>query len=246
MVKSHERVDDLQLKGLQIIQNPDWFCFGIDAVLLADFVQANKRAKIMDLCTGNGIVPLLLHGKNKGAKIYGLEIQAEIAEMAQRSVSMNGLDEVISIQVGDASRVREMEKPHSFDVVTMNPPYKPVGGGMVNPTDHKAIARHEITAGLESLIESAAYLLNSQGRFYMVHRPQRLVEIISLMKKHGIEPKRIRLIYPKEGRRPNIVLIKGIRGGKADLIMDPAFFVYDENGEYRPEVHKAYEDIWKK
>lgn len=246
MVKSHERVDDLQLKGLQIIQNPDWFCFGIDAVLLADFAEAHKRAKVMDLCTGNGIIPLLLYGKNKGAWIHGLEIQSEIAEMAQRSIRLNKLEEVISIRVGDASRVQQNEKAHSYDVVTMNPPYKPIGGGIVNPTDHKAIARHEITAGLETLIESAAYLLNSQGRFYMVHRPQRLVEIITLMKKHGIEPKRIRLVYPKQGKRPNIVLIKGILGGRPDLILDPPFFVYDEEGEYTPEIHRAYEDIWKK
>lgn len=246
MIKTQERVDDLQLKELKIIQNPDWFCFGIDAVLLADFAEAGKRAKVMDLCTGNGIIPLLLYGKNKGGRISGLEIQSEIAEMAARSVRLNGLQDVISIQHGDASLVKERERAHSYDVVTMNPPYKPLGHGMVNPKDHKAIARHEITADLEALIESAAYLLNSQGRFYMVHRPQRLMDILALMRKYQIEPKRIRLVYPKKGKQPNIVLVKGILGGKPDLILDPAFFVYDENGEYTPEVHRIYGDIWKK
>lgn len=246
MVKSHERVDDLQLKELKIIQNPDWFCFGIDAVLLADFAEAGARAKVMDLCTGNGIVPLLLYGKNKGKKLVGLEIQPEIAEMAERSVRLNGLEDKISIKTGDAAQIREWENAHSYDVVTMNPPYKPIGHGIVNPGDHKAIARHEITADLEALIESAAYLLNSQGRFYMVHRPQRLMDILTLMRKYGIEPKRIRLVYPKQGKQPNIVLVKGILGGKPDLVMDPAFFVYDDQGAYTPELHKIYGDIWKR
>jgi len=239
-ILDNERVDDLQYKGLKIIQKKDGFCFGVDAVLLANFADVAKGAKVMDLGTGTGIIPILIAGKTQARHITGLEIQEDMVEMASRSVSMNGLEERIRIVHGDIRNIKELFDPSSFDVVVTNPPYMNRGGGLVNPSDAKAIARHEILCTLEDVIAGAARLLKVGGQLAMVHRPDRLVDIIWLMRKYKIEPKYIRFVHPAPYKRANLLLIKGSRGGNPQLKMLDPLYIYDDKGNYSEEINRIY------
>ena len=232
LVLPHERVDDLQFNNLKVIQNPAWFCFGVDAVLLADFTP--KGDFIVDFGTGCGIVPILLAGKNKCQKVIGIEIQRDVADMAQRSVMLNELSNV-EIVHGDLKEVDVRD----VDVVTCNPPYKEIGGGLLNSDDALMIARHEIAVTLEDVIRRAKDVLKFRGKFCMIHRPERLVDIFCLMRKYGIEPKRMRMVHPREGKPPNMVLIEGTNGGKAKLICEEPLFVHDGDG-YSAEINRIY------
>ena len=242
-LKEGERIDDLQRKGYRIIQNPERFCFGMDAVLLSSFAKAKPGEKVLDLGTGNGIIPILMEAKTKGEKFYGLEIQEESADLARRSVALNELESKIEIVTGDMKEAVDIFGAASFHVITMNPPYMTGNHGLVNPGDAKAIARHEITCSLEDMISQASKVLKCKGRFYMVHRPFRLAEIMTLMVKHHLEPKRMRLVYPYADKEPNMVLIEGLKGGNSRITVEPPLIVYDAPGVYTEELKRMYYEV---
>ena len=236
----NERLDDLNRNGFKIIQNSEKFCFGMDAVLLSGFANVKSGERALDLGTGTGIIPILLAAKTKGEHFTGLEIQEESADMARRSVCYNNLQDKIEIQLGDIKDASEIFGASSFDVITTNPPYMIGGHGLVNPESAKAIARHEIKCTLEDVISQSAKVLKPTGRFYMVHRPFRLGEIISLMTKYHIEPKRMRLVYPYVDAEPNMVLIEGLRGGKPRMTVEKPLIVYKESEKYTDEIYDLY------
>lgn len=239
-IKQNERIDDLQCKGLKIIQNPDGFCFGVDAVLLANFAQVKKGQRVIDLGTGTGIIPILIAGKTEAGEIIGVEIQDSVAEMAKRSTVLNGIQDRVEIVNGDIKNAVSMFGKGSFDVVTANPPYKHAGSGLLNPGDSMAISRHEIKCTLEDVISVSSSLLKNNGRFFMVHRPERIVDIIYLMRRYKLEPKTIRFIHPYPGKKPNLLLIEGLKGGRAFLkFMDP-LYIYDGHGNYTAEINEIY------
>lgn len=240
-LKPEERIDDLQRNGYRIIQNPGRFCFGMDAVLLSSFAKVKKGERVLDLGCGNGVIPLLLEAKTEGEKFFGLEIQEESAGMARRSVALNGLEAKIEIVTGDMKEAVNIFGAASFHVITMNPPYMTGNHGLVNPSDAKAIARHEITCNLEEMISVASRVLMPRGRFYMVHRPFRLAEIMSLMVKYHLEPKRMRLVYPYVNKEPNMVLIEGLRDGNSRITVEPPLIVYESPGVYTEELKKLYD-----
>ena len=235
-----ERLDDLGRKGYRIIQNPKKFCFGMDAVLLSAFANAGDGERVIDLGTGNGILPILLEAKTEAKSFVGLEIQEESASLARRSVVYNHLEDKIEIVTGDLRDASNIFGASSFDVVTSNPPYMIGGHGLKNPTDAKMIARHEVLMELSDLIRETARLLKPQGRCYFVHRPFRMVEILSMMHEYRIEPKRLRLVYPYVNKEPNMVLIEGVRGGKPRLTVEKPLIVYERENVYTEEVKRLY------
>ena len=240
-LKEKERIDDLQRNGYQIIQNPEKFCFGMDAVLLTGFAHARESDKMLDLGTGTGIIPLLMEAKYHCAHLTGLEIQEESADMARRSVAYNSLEDSVEIVTGDIKEAVRLFGPASFDVVTSNPPYMTGQHGLTNPNEARAIARHEILCTLEDVVQAAAGLLKPQGRFYMVHRPFRLAEIFGVLGKYKLEPKRMRLVYPYADREPNMVLIEGCRGGRSRMTVEKPLVVYKEPNVYTDEIYKIYD-----
>ena len=213
-MKPGERLDDLQIKGYEIIQSPGRFCFGMDAVLLSSFAKVKRNECALDLGTGTGILPILLEAKNEGARYVGLEIQEESADMARRSVLHNKLDQKIEIITGDIKEASGIFGAASFHVITTNPPYMIGEHGLKNDNEALYIARHEALCTLDDIIRESARLLKPKGRFYMVHRPFRLAEILGKMSAYGIEPKRMRLVHPYVDKEPNMVLIEGMRGAK--------------------------------
>ncbi len=235
-----ERLDDLHRNHYKIIQNPEKFCFGMDAVLLSGFAKVLEGEVAIDLGTGTGIIPILLEAKTKGRHFTGLEIQEESADMARRSVAYNGLQETIDIVTGDIKEASRIFKPASFDVVTTNPPYMNHNHGLVNPNMPKAIARHELLCTLEDVVRESARLLRPGGRLYMIHRPTRLVEIINMLTSYKLEPKHMRMVHPYINKEPNMVLIEAVRGGKSMLKMDPPLIVYKEPNVYTDEIYKVY------
>ena len=240
-LKENERIDDLEYKGLKIIQNKKGFCFGIDSVLLTDLAKEIKpNSKIIDLGSGTGIIPILLSAKTKNTHFIGVEIQKDVAEMASRSIELNHLENRIKIENDSISNLKAKYEKGSFDAVTTNPPYKKLNTGLINENSQKLISRHEITASLEDFIETASYLLKDFGEFYMVHRPDRLVDIFYLMRKNKIEPKIIRFVYPNKQKLTNLILIKGIKCGKPFLKFEDNLYVYDEDGNYTEEILRIY------
>lgn len=239
-LKENERLDSLQRNGYQIIQNPEKFCFGMDAVLLSGFAKAKEGDRVLDMGTGTGIIPILMEAKTPAAELVGLEIQPESADMARRSVTLNGLEHKIQIIEGDIKEAASIFGAASFDVVTCNPPYMIGQHGIQNPDAPKAIARHEVLCTLEDVISQAARLCKPGGHFYMVHRPFRLAEIISLMVQYRLEPKRMQLVYPYVDKEPNMVLIEGVRGGKSRMTVEKPLIVYKEPGVYMPEIYEVY------
>ena len=235
-----EPIDELQRNGYRIIQNPERFCFGMDAVLLSGFARAKKQERCLDLGCGNGIIPILMEAKTEGKHFTGLEIQPESADMAKRSVALNGLQDRIDIVEGDIKDASKIFGASSFHVVTTNPPYMTAQHGLTNLYEAKTIARHEVLCNLEDIIRESARLLMPGGRFYMVHRPFRLAEIISLMVQYRMEPKRMRLVYPYVDREPNMVLIEGLRGGKSRMTVEKPLIVYKEPGKYTDEIYDVY------
>lgn len=239
-INDDERIDDLQYKGLRLIQKRDGFCFGVDAVLLANFADVRKNAAVIDLGTGTGIIPVLLAGKTEAKSITGLEIQAEMAEMAGRSIELNSLGDRVKILCGDLKNSPELFGACSFDVVVTNPPYMNAGGGLVNPSDTKAVSRHEILCTLEDVIRASARLLIPGGQLAMVHRPERLVDIVWLMRSYKIEPKVLRLVHPSPYKKSNLLLIKGSKGGNPQLKMLDPLYVYDDKGKFSREINEIY------
>ncbi len=239
-IKENERVDCLQRKGYRIIQDPGKFCFGMDAVLLSDFAKANEDDRVLDIGTGTGIIPILMEARYGGSRYTGLEVQEESADMALRSVALNQLEDKISIVTGDIREAETYFEAASFDVITCNPPYMIGQHGLANPEEPKAIARHEVKCTLEDIIEKSARLLVPGGKFYMVHRPFRLAEIMTCMSKYKIEPKRMRLVYPYVDKEPNMVLIEGARGGKSRITVEKPLIVYESPGKYTGEILDIY------
>ena len=239
-LKENERIDELQRNGYKIIQSPEKFCFGMDAVLLSGFARARKGDVVLDMGTGTGIIPILMEAKTDAAHLTGLEVQEESADMARRSVSLNGLSDKIDIVTGDIKEADKLFKSASFDVITCNPPYMIGQHGIANPDAPKAIARHEVLCTLEDVIRQAAKLLKPGGNFFMVHRPFRLAEIITLMVQYKLEPKRMQLVYPYVDKEPNMVLIEGCRGGKSRMTVEKPLIVYQSPGVYMPEIYDIY------
>lgn len=240
LLKTKERLDDLNIKGYQIIQDPGRFCFGMDAVLLSGFAHIKKGEKVLDLGTGTGIIPILLEAKTQGSHFTGLEIQPESADMATRSVQYNHLEEKISIVTGDIKDASNIFGASSFDVVTTNPPYMIAEHGLRNEADAKTIARHETLCTLDDILMQSARILKMNGRFYMVHRPFRLAEIFSKMVAYGIEPKRMQLVYPSLDKEPNMVLIEGYRGGKSRITIEKPLIVYKDDKSYTDDILAIY------
>lgn len=244
-LKENERIDDLEYKNLKIIQNKEGFCFGLDSVLISDFAKEIKNNSIgIDLGTGTGIISILLSSKTNLLKIIGIEIQKDVADMAKRSVELNGLQEkidILNINIKEILENKNLEivKKESFDFIVTNPPYKKIETGKINENEYKYISRHEITANLNDFLEVSKYLLKDKGEFYMVHRPDRLVDILSSMRKYKIEPKKIRFVYSNINKEPTLVLIKGIKNAKPFLKVEKPLFIY-EDGEYSEEIYKIY------
>ncbi len=239
-LKENERLDELQRNGYRIIQNPEKFCFGMDAVLLSGFARAKNGDEVLDLGTGTGIIPILMEAKTKAGHFTGLEIQPESADMAERSVRLNNLQDKITIVQGDIKEAGTLFDAASFDVITCNPPYMIGQHGLQNSEAPKAIARHEILCTLEDVIKQTAKLLRPGGNFYMVHRPFRLAEIIVLLHQYKLEPKRMQLVYPYVDKEPNMVLIEANRGGKSRITVEKPLIVYKEPGVYMPEIYEIY------
>lgn len=227
LLKPGERLDDLQLSGYEIIQDPQRFCFGVDAVLLTDFVKVKPGEWVLDFGTGTGVIPILLEAKTEGEHFTGLEIQEESADMARRSVLHNHLSKKVDIVTGDIKEAAEIFKTASFDVITTNPPYMRGQHGLENRTDARTIARHEVLCTLEDILrESSKILPESKGRFYMIHKPFRLVEILNMMCWYKIEPKRLRFVHPYVDKEPTMVLIEGMKGGKSRVTIEPPMIMY--------------------
>ena len=240
MLKPNERIDDLQRNNYKIIQDPERFCFGMDAVLLSGFARAKEGDHIIDLGTGTGIIPILMEAKTGASDLIGLEIQPESADMAQRSVELNHLESKIRIVTGDIKEASSLFGAATFDVVTSNPPYMTEHHGITNEKSPRAIARHELLCTLEDVVSQAAKLLRPGGSFYMVHRPFRLVDIMVLMREYHLEPKRIKLVYPYIDKEPNMVLIEGLRGGRPRLTVEKPLIVYQSPGVYTDEIYDIY------
>ena len=255
-LKEKERIDDLEFKNLKIIQNEDGFCFGIDSVLLSDFAKEVKENSVgVDLGTGTGIISILLSAKTKISKIIGVEIQKEVANMAKRSVELNNLQnkiEILNLDIKNIINKNDSKKSNeisiiehklvreSFDFIVTNPPYKKLETGKINEKEYKYISRHEVTANLEDFIQVSKYLLKDRGSFYMVHRPDRLVDIIELMRKYKIEPKKIRFVYSTIKKEPTLVLIKGVKNARAFLKIEEPLIIYNSDGEYTDEIYEIY------
>lgn len=239
-LKENERIDDLQRNGYGIIQNKTKFCFGMDAVLLSGFARVKPGEKVIDLGTGTGIIPILLEAKYEGEHYTGLEIQKDMADMAARSVALNGLENKISIVEGDILNAEAIFGLAQFDVVTSNPPYMNDAHGLKNPDLPKAIARHEILCTLEDVVREASRLLRPGGRFYMVHRPHRLIEIITTLTSYKLEPKRMKMVHPYVNKEANMVLIEAVRGGRSMMKVEAPVVVYRETGVYTDEIYEIY------
>lgn len=239
-LKDGERIDDLERNGYKIIQNKEKFCFGMDAVLLSGFAVVKKNENVLDLGTGTGIIPILLVAKTEGREFIGLEIQEESADMANRSVALNNLADKVKIVNGDIKEASSIFGKGTFNVVTSNPPYMNDMHGIKNPDMPKAIARHEVLCTLEDVVREAAYVLKPNGRFYMVHRPHRLIEIVEVLKKYKLEPKRIKFVHPFVDKEANMVLIEALKGGKSMVKIEKPIIVYKEQGVYTDEIYDIY------
>ena len=240
LIRDDETLDDLDLKDIYVIQKKQGFRFGIDAVLLANFAKIKKNDKIIDFCSGTGIIPFVITGKNELKSIKGIEIQEEMVDMALRSVEYNNLQDKITFICGDLRNEVMLNALEKVDVVTVNPPYKLLNTGIINISNKNAIARHEICCTLEDVIKASNVVLKDRGRLYMVHRPERIADIMVLMRKYKIEPKAIRMIQPSVNKAPNIVLVEGQKNGGKFLKFENTLYVYDDKGNYTDEINKIY------
>ncbi len=236
-----KRIDDLQYKGFKLVQDSDGFCFGVDAVLLANMAKGARSKKTIDLCSGNGIVAVLLAAKTSTPEIYALEIQQEACALARESVEINDMSHRMHIVCDDIKNVDKLFSRGEFDVVTCNPPYMKNTCGLTNENDSVKIARHEVACTLDDVIESAAYLLKPGGKLFLVHRPERLVDIFCAMRQRKIEPKYIQMVHPCTAKKANIVLVEGTYMGGRELKMREPLYVYDENGNYTKQIDEIYE-----
>lgn len=240
MLKENEQLDDLQLNGLGIIQNKTKFKFGTDAVLLSDFAKVKSHGRCIDLGTGTGIIPLLISAKYKPDEIIGLEIQSDLCEMASRSVVHNGLEDLIKIVNGDIKNIRSLFKKESFENVITNPPYMKNGSGFKSEDESIALSRHEIKCSIDDIAAAAEYLLKDKGMISMVHRPNRLVDVVSVFRKHSLEPKSIRFVHPYAGKAPNLFLINALKNSQPFLKIEDPLIMRRDDGDYTDEIYKMY------
>lgn len=240
-LNKNEKIEDLQFKNLKIIQNKTGFCFGIDSVLLSDFAkEIKKEARVMDLGTGTGIIATLLCEKAELKEIIGVEIQEEVYEMAKKSIKLNCLENKFKIINEDILNLNKIFEKNTFDAIVTNPPYMKKNTGIKNEEEKKFISRHETTATLEDFIKVSKELLKDKGEFYMVHRPDRLVDILNIMRNYKIEPKILRFVYTNENSEPKLILIKGIKNAKAFLKIQKNLYIYNKKGEYTQEINEIY------
>ena len=240
-LNKNERIDDLEYNNLKIIQNSENFCFGMDSVLLSDFAKDIKNnSVVIDLGTGTGIISILLSAKANTKKIYGVEIQKDVADMANRSVILNNLEEKIEIINEDIKNISKIFNRNSIDVIVANPPYKEMNRGIINNNENKIISRHEVKAKLEDFIKVSSELLKDYGELYMVNRPERIVDIIEYMRKYKIEPKNIKFVYPKINKEPNLILIKAVKNAKKFIKIEKPLIIYDNNDNYTNDIYKIY------
>ena len=243
-LEANERIDDLEFKNLKIIQNKDGFCFGIDSVLLSDFAKNIKKdSMVLDLGTGIGIIPILLCGKTKLKKVTGIELQEEVAKMAKKSIKLNNLEDKFNVINENILNLNKIYENQTFDVIVSNPPYKKKDTGITNENEKKIISRHEISASLEDFIKISKDLLKDKGEFYMVHRPERLVDIFELMRKYKIEPKILKMVYSYKNKEPKLILIKGVKNAKPFLKVESNLYIYEDTGKYTKEILKIYNKI---
>lgn len=243
-LEANERIDDLEFKNLKIIQNKDGFCFGIDSVLLSDFAKNIKKdSMVLDLGTGTGIIPILLCGKTKFKKVTGIELQEEVAKMAKKSIKLNNLEDKFNVINENILNLNKIYENQTFDVIVSNPPYKKKDTGITNENEKKIISRHEISASLEDFIKISKDLLKDKGEFYMVHRPERLVDIFELMRKYKIEPKILKMVYSYKNKEPKLILIKGVKNAKPFLKVESNLYIYEDTGKYTKEILKIYNKI---
>lgn len=243
-LEANERIDDLEFKNLKIIQNKDGFCFGIDSVLLSDFAKNIKKdSMVLDLGTGTGIIPILLCGKTKLKKVTGIELQEEVAKMAKKSIKLNNLEDKFNVINENILNLNKIYENQTFDVIVSNPPYKKKDTGITNENEKKIISRHEISASLEDFIKISKDLLKDKGEFYMVHRPERLVDIFELMRKYKIEPKILKMVYSYKNKEPKLILIKGVKNAKRFLKVESNLYIYEDTGKYTKEILKIYNKI---
>lgn len=236
-----ERKDKIGFADLFVIQNPDYFCYGIDAVILSDFVKVKSGAKIIDLGTGNGIIPLILSHKTNAEKIIGIELQEEVYQLAKKNIELNGLNDRIEIFNMDIKSAPEAFGCRSFSTVVSNPPYMATATGIKNISDAKSISRHETTASLSDFMEISSKLLVDQGDLFMIHRPMRLVDIIYLARQNNLEPKKIRFVHPNKNKKPNIMLLQCVKNARPELKFMKPLYVYNSSGDFTPEINQIYE-----
>lgn len=237
-IKENERIDDLQLNNLKIIQNSKWFCFGIDSIILSNFAkEMHKNSKVLDLGTGNGILAILVSEKVENSKIIGIEVQEEVADMAKRSVELNNLEQKITII---NSNIKEIKYNNEFDAVITNPPYKETNTGLMNENQVKLISRHEIKGTLEDFIRKSSEALKDRGSLYMVNRPERIIDIFEYCRKYKLEPKKLQMVYSKIGGKPNLILVKAVKNANKYLKVEKPLYIYKENGEYTDEILEIY------
>ena len=242
ILKENERIDDLQINNLKIIQDKNGFCFGIDSVILSEFANDIKsKSKVIDLGTGTGIISFLLLAKYNINKIIGIEVQPDVADMAKRSIELNNLNEKFELINCDVKNILSYMERDSVDVVVSNPPYKKINTGGKNENEKKLISRHEILADIFDFIEAAKKVLKDKGALYMVHRPERLSDIIYGLRKNKLEPKKIRFVYSREdSEEAKLVLVKAVKNGGQFLKVEKPLFIYKKNGEYSDEVLRIY------
>lgn len=241
LIKIDERIDDLGIDNLKIIQNPKGFCFGIDSVLLANFAKDIKRgSKVVDLGTGTGILGILLCAKTELNTVLGVEVQEEVADIARRNIILNNLEKRFTIINTDIKRLKTKVKLNNYDVVITNPPYKKLNTGKINESEKKFISKHETTANLSDFIKTSYSLLKDHGILYMVHRAERLTDIMYELRENKIEPKLIRFVYSNEIEDSKLVLIKAVKNAKPFLKIKKPLYIYDKNGNYTEEILKIY------
>lgn len=239
-LKGNERLDELHRNGYRIIQDPNRFCFGIDAVLLGAFAKNSPEDKVLDIGTGTGVIPILMEARYRGHDYIGLEIQEDVADMARRSVAFNNLTDRIVIENVDVKDALSLYKPGSFDVITTNPPYIKENDGLINPNDTKALSRHELSVTLEDVVRISSKLLKNKGKFYMIHRPSRLMEIMSVMREYNLEVKRLRTVHSYVDKEASMVLIEALCDGGAFMKVEKPLIIYDSDGKYMEEVGEIY------
>lgn len=243
-LNENERIDDLEYKNLKIVQDKDGFCFGIDSVLLSDFAkEIRSKSIVLDLGTGNGVLGILLCGKTNLSKIYGVEIQEDMANIAQKSISLNKLNNRFEIINDNIKNLNSYFKNDSIDAIISNPPYKKDNSGLKNESQKKLIARHEITANLEDFISVSSKLLKSNGSLYMVHRPERLADLFYLLKKYKLEPKKLRFVQSFANTKPKFFLIKATKNANSFLNIEQPLIIYNSDGSYTDEILKIYNKI---